>query len=64
MSNPDPSCQGFRETSIARRTLLRAGGMGLLGMSMPKFLRASEATAAAAKGAREPGEPLACVSEF
>ena len=36
----DPSCQSFRETAIARRTLLRAGGMGLLGMTMPKLLRA------------------------
>ena len=42
----DPSCQSFRETAIARRTLLRAGGMGLLGMTMPKLLRASEATVA------------------
>ena len=42
----DPSCQSFRETSIARRTLLRVGGMGLLGMTMPKLLRASEATMA------------------
>ena len=45
----NPSCQSFRETAIARRTLLRAGGMGLLGMTMPKLLRASEATAATLK---------------
>ena len=45
----DPSCQSFRETAVARRTLLRAGGMSLLGMSMPKFLRAAEAGAATAK---------------
>jgi len=49
MSQQDPSCHGFRQTSIARRTLLRAGGMSLLGMSMPKYLRAAEATQAAAK---------------
>ena len=49
MSTRDPSCQSFRETNIARRTLLRAGGMSLLGMSMPKFLRAAEASAATAK---------------
>ncbi|GIT12988.1 MAG: hypothetical protein CM1200mP34_3940 [Verrucomicrobiales bacterium] len=41
----NPSCHGFRETAIARRTLLRAGGMGLLGLTMPRLLRASEATA-------------------
>ena len=29
----NPSCHGFRETAIARRTLLRAGGMGLLGLA-------------------------------
>ncbi len=49
MNQQDPSCHGFRQTSIARRTLLRAGGMSLLGMSMPKFLRAAEATQAAAR---------------
>ncbi|MGI9244231.1 MAG: DUF1501 domain-containing protein [Verrucomicrobiales bacterium] len=49
MSRQNPSCESFRQTSIARRTLLRAGGMSLLGMSMPKFLRAAEASEAAAK---------------
>ena len=44
-----PSCQSSRETALARRTLLRAGGLGLLGMTMPKLLRAAEASAATAK---------------
>ena len=49
MEKRNPSCQSFRETAIARRTLLRAGGMGMLGLSMPKFLRAAETSQAAAK---------------
>ena len=37
----DSSCRSFHGTAIARRTLLRTGGMGLLGVTMPKLLSAS-----------------------
>ncbi|CAN5126519.1 DUF1501 domain-containing protein [soil metagenome] len=48
-STRNPSCHSFRAggASIARRTLLKAGGMGLLGLTMPQLLRASEALAPA-----------------
>lgn len=37
------ACPDFhRTTEISRRTLLKAGGMGLMGLTMPKLLRAAE----------------------
>jgi hypothetical protein len=38
----DPSaCPGFRRNGVTRRHLLRAGGLGFLGLSLPGFLRAA-----------------------
>ena len=44
----------FTPNSIPRRTLLRAGGMGMLGLNLPGLLRAAEATKAAGKPAIKP----------
>jgi hypothetical protein len=37
------ACRGFRAASFPRRYLLKAGGLGLLGMSLPRLLRAEAA---------------------
>src|SRR5437879_13874611 len=44
MKNPAASsaCCGFYETRFTRRHLLRVGGLGLLGLTMPGLLRAEE----------------------
>src|SRR5688500_18909457 len=45
-------CAGFHDTAFTRRHLLKVGGMGLLGLTMPKFLQAqslAEGPAAKAK---------------
>ena len=34
------ACAGFHATSFSRRHLLKVGGLGLLGLSLPKLLRA------------------------
>jgi len=34
------SCSGFNHSAISRRHLLKVGGLGLLGLTMPKLLRA------------------------
>ena len=39
---------GIQSPPISRRTILRAGGAGLLGLTMPQVLRAAEA-------AKQPG---------
>src|SRR5438552_479654 len=36
------SCTDFAGTSISRRFLLKAGGLGLLGLHLPAFLQAKE----------------------
>jgi hypothetical protein len=35
-------CSGFHASAFSRRHLLKIGGLGLLGMTMPRFLRAQE----------------------
>jgi len=44
MSNQKHSfaCCGFQETRLTRRHLLKVGGLGLLGLTMPGLLRAEE----------------------
>jgi hypothetical protein len=44
MKQPTPSsaCPDFARTAISRRHLLEVGGLGLLGLSLPAFVRASE----------------------
>ena len=36
------ACCGFQETRLTRRHLLKVGGLGLLGLTMPGLLRAEE----------------------
>jgi hypothetical protein len=36
------ACPGFRQALFTRRQLLKVGGMGLLGLTMPKLLQAAE----------------------
>src|SRR4030088_1695368 len=36
------ACCGFRKTRFTRRHLLKVGGLGLLGLTMPNLLRAEE----------------------
>ena len=43
-------CAGFHQSLLSRRALLKVGGLGLLGMTMPKFLQAQAAANSAAKG--------------
>lgn len=42
----DFACNGFHSSLMTRRHALRVGGLGLLGMTMPKLLRAEAAMAA------------------
>lgn len=43
-------CAGFHQARLSRRALLKVGGLGLLGLTMPKFLQAHAAASSAAKG--------------
>ena len=36
------ACGGFHAAAVSRRTMLKVGGMGLLGLTLPKVLRAAE----------------------
>jgi hypothetical protein len=36
------ACPGFHAANYSRRTLLRVGGLGMLGLTMPKLLRAAD----------------------
>jgi len=38
----NPCCAGFHDVAFTRRHLLKVGGMGLLGLNMPRLLRAAE----------------------
>jgi hypothetical protein len=40
--NPASACSNFANSRLTRRSLLRVGGVGLLGLSLPQLLRASE----------------------
>src|SRR6476469_669811 len=47
------ACSGFRSFSqFSRRTLIRAGGAGLLGLTMPQLLRAAESSKQLVAGPR------------
>lgn len=39
-SGKSPCCAGFHETAFSRRHLLKVGGLGLLGLTMPRWLQA------------------------
>lgn len=38
------ACSGYRSLDLSRRSLLRIGGLGMLGLTMPKILHAGAAT--------------------
>ncbi len=40
---PNHACSGLRQSTITRRSVLQIGGAGLLGLTLPKLLRAEEA---------------------
>jgi hypothetical protein len=40
MSSRCSACRGFQSLLLSRRTLLKVGGMGLLGLTLPNLLRA------------------------
>ena len=42
---PTSACSGFHASNLSRRAMLRVGGLGLLGLTMPKLLRAANAPA-------------------
>lgn len=42
MSTARSACSGFRHFDVSRRSLLRIGGMGMLGLTMPRLLRGEE----------------------
>jgi hypothetical protein len=54
------ACHGFHAAEFSRRSLLRVGGMGMLGLTMPKWLEAASAKAAGfgAAGRLAPAVPL------
>ena len=37
-----PACPGFDSLRLSRRHLIKAGGMGALGLTLPKILAGSE----------------------
>ncbi len=37
------NCPGFHQSRTSRRSILRVGGLGMLGLTMPRLLRASDA---------------------
>src|SRR3989475_11012213 len=64
MSKHKPSfaCCGFHETRVTRRHLLKVGGLGLLGLTMPGLLRAEEW--AKAKGPRPRAKSVIFLYQF
>ena len=43
------ACPGFESTHLSRRDLIKVGGLGLLGLSLPRLLRAEDAAKNAAR---------------
>jgi hypothetical protein len=52
------ACQGFHAAALSRRSLLRVGGMGLLGLTMPKVLAAAGTPGQIAGAAPDPSAVL------
>jgi len=46
------ACAGFHATAMSRRNLLKVGGLGLLGLSLPKLLQAESKSSRTAPKAR------------
>lgn len=51
-STRSSACGGFHASVLSRRCLLKAGGLGLLGLSLPRLLRAEALQSASAPKAR------------
>ncbi|MBS0209732.1 MAG: DUF1501 domain-containing protein [Planctomycetes bacterium] len=58
------ACSDFRSASHARRDLLRAGGLGLFGLSMPRWLQAAEKSAAAGTAIRARAKRIIFLYQF
>jgi hypothetical protein len=55
------ACNSFKACNYSRRAMLRVGGLGMLGLTMPKWLQAAAAGGASAgspKGILQPAVPL------
>src|SRR5687768_17169992 len=57
---PSSACQSFQASQYSRRAMLRVGGMGMLGLTLPKLLQGASATAKppAFTGKLQPMVPL------
>jgi len=44
MTSHSSACRNFHSIDLSRRSLLRVGGLGMLGLNMPALLRAAEQT--------------------
>ena len=42
MSRRHFACSSYYESNLTRRDLLRVGGLGMLGLTMPKLLKAGD----------------------
>jgi hypothetical protein len=58
MRNPSYACQSFRHAHFSRRSLLRVGGLGLLGLTMPKILQAAGKPGQSVSAAPDPTTTL------
>jgi hypothetical protein len=61
MFNRTSACDSFNACTFSRRAMLRVGGLGMLGLTMPKLLAAAEQRARSAKpqaGVLAPTVPL------
>src|SRR5215213_1034314 len=56
---PTSACNGFFDSAISRRSALKVGGLGLLGLTMPKVLQAAEVNKATASAALKKIAPRA-----
>ena len=61
--NPSSACPDFDACAFSRRAMLRVGGLGMLGLTMPKWLQAA-ATAGAAGGAAGLAKPQAAAGRL
>ena len=46
LNAPSGACRGFSDAGITRRSVLSAGGLGMLGLNLPGLLRAEDAASA------------------
>src|SRR5580765_8949332 len=63
MKQPTSACPSFLNTALSRRTMIKVGGMGLLGLTLPNILRA-EALAATAKKPKARAKTIVFLYQF